>query len=171
MCIRDRYVTGAEQIALYGRCLGSNIVAAYMQKYAGEHVKEVIHYASAVYGATQCSKAFTGELRLDPDGIDRYMYDTNLSVDGCVMDLLRSLVTLMNKTYGLDIACWAVNNVMKDIYLDIIPRVMIESYASFPAYWSMVSIGDFEKAKETVFYGSDIGEYSGLIEKLSLIHI
>ena len=160
------YVTGAEQIALYGRCLGSNIVAAYMQKYDGEHVKEVIHYASAVYGATQCSKAFTGELRLDPDGIDRYMYDTNLSVDGCVMDLLRSLVTLMNKTYGLDIACWAVNNVMKDIYLDIIPRVMIESYASFPAYWSMVSIGDFEKAKETVFYGSDIGEYSGLIEKI-----
>lgn len=49
------YVTGAEKVALYGRCLGSNVVAAYMNKYNGEYVRDVIHYASSVYGATQCS--------------------------------------------------------------------------------------------------------------------
>ena len=160
------YVTGAEEVALYGRCLGSNIVAAYMYKYDGEHIAEVIHYCSAVYGATQCSKIFTGELRLHTDGIERFVYDINLDIDEYLMDFLRAFVTLMNKTYGLDIASWAVNNVMKDIYLDIIPRVVVESYGTFPAYWSMVSIGDYEKAMETVFYGSDISEYSKLIEKV-----
>ena len=159
-------VTGAEKVALYGRCLGSNIVAAYMQKYDGEHIAEVIHYCSAVYGATQCSKIFTGELYLHADGIERFIYDINLDIDEYLMEFLRAFVSLMNKTYGLDIASWAVNNVMKDIYHDIIPRVIVESYGTFPAYWSMVSIGDYDRAKETVFYGSDISEYSKLIEKV-----
>ena len=160
------YVTGAEKVALYGRCLGSNIVAAYMQKYDGEHVSEVIHYASAFYGATQCSKLFTGELFLHPDGISRYVYDIDLGTDLYVTEFIQAFVTLMNKTYGLDIVSWAVENVMKDIYLDIFPRLLIESYASFPGYWSMVSIDDFDKAMETIFYGSDRAEYAGLIEKI-----
>ncbi len=163
------YVTGAEEVALYGRCLGSNIVAAYMQKYDGEYISDVIHYASAVYGATQCSKVFTGELYVHPDGIDRFVYDIDaygLEIDKYLLEFLQSFVTLLGDTYGLDIACWAVNNVFEDIYLDIIPRVIVESYGTFPGYWSMVSIDDFAHAKETVFYGSDINEYAGLISKI-----
>ncbi len=161
------WVTGAEKVALYGRCLGSNIVAAYMFKYDGEYVQDVIHYASSVYGATPCSKAFTGEMFLDADSLDRFMYDYDLGLGEQYTALLQSFVTLFNKTYGLDITCLAVNNVMKDIYLDIFPEVLLSSYGTFPAYWGMVSIGDYEKAMETVFYGSDKTEYAGLIEKIS----
>lgn len=160
------YVTGAEEVALYGRCLGSNIVAAYMQKYDGEHVSEVIHYASALYGATQCSKLFTGELYLHPDGINRYIYDVELELDLYITEFIQAFVTLLNKTYGLDVVSWAVENVLEDIYLDIFPRILIESYATYPGYWSMVSVDDFDKAMETVFYGSDREEYKGLIEKI-----
>ncbi len=159
-------VTGAEKVTLYGRCLGSNVVAAYMQKYDGEHVQEVIHYASSVYGATMCSKSFTGELYLHADGIDRFMYDYDLGLDEYYTGLIQSLISLMNKNYSLDIACWAVNNVMKDIYLDIVPEVLINSFGTFPSYWSMVSIDDYDKAMETVFYGSDRNEYKGLIDKI-----
>ncbi len=161
------YVTGAETVALYGRCYGSNIVAAYMDKYDGEYVSDVIHYCSAAYGAVQISKLFTGEMFIHPDGLERYVYDTELEVETYVMDLIRSCVTLMNKTYGLDIVSWAVENVMKDIYLDIFPRILIESYASTPGYWSMVNVDDFDKAMETVFYGSDLETYAGLIEKIN----
>ena len=160
------YVTGAQEVALYGRCLGSNVVAAYMQKYNGEHVREVIHYASSVYGATQVSKAFTGELFMHADGIDRFMYDIDLGLEQYYTELIQSFVTLFNKTYGLDIACWAVNNVVPDIYLDIFPEVLISSFGTFPSYWSMVSIDDYDRAMETVFYGSDKAEYAGLIEKV-----
>lgn len=163
-------VTGAEKVALYGRCLGSNIVTAYVHKYGVDHISEVVHYASAVYGATQCSKVFTGELKLEADGIERYVYDINLDIDEYFMDFIRAFVSLLNKTYGLDITCWAVNNVMKDIYLDIIPRVIIESYGTFPSYWSMVRAEDYERAKETVFYGADVSEYSKLVEKIDYYH-
>jgi len=160
------YVTGAEKVALYGRCYGSNVAAAYMQKYDGEHVAEVIHYASALYGATQCSKLFTGELFLHPDGINRYVYDIELSAETYIQEFIQAFVTLLNKTYGLDVVSWAVENVMKDIYLDIFPRIIRESYGSFPSYWSMVSIDDFDKAMETVFYGVNREDYAGLIEKI-----
>lgn len=160
------YVTGEEEVVLYGRCLGSNVVAAYMQKYNGEHVQEVIHYASSAYGATQCSKAFTGEFHLHSDGTERLAYDFDLGLGETYSELIKSLVTLMNKTYSLDITCWAVNNVVEDIYLDIFPEILINSFATFPSYWSMVSIEDYDRAKETVFYGSDINDYSGLMEKV-----
>lgn len=161
------YVTGAEKVALYGRCYGSNVVSAYMQKYDGEYVSEVIHYASALYGATQCSKLFTGELYLHPDGIDRYVYDIDLNMETYIEEFVQAFVTLLNKTYGLDILSWAVDNVLQDIYLDIFPRILIESYGTFPSYWSMVSVDDFDKATETVFYGADLDEYSGLIDKIN----
>lgn len=159
-------VTGAEKVALYGRCLGSNVVAAYMQKYDGENVQEVIHYASSIYGADQCSKAFTGELYLDADSIERFAYDYDLGLGEYYTELVTSLVTLMNTTYSLDIACWAVNNVVEDIYLDIFPEILINSFGTFPAYWSMVSADDYDRAMDTVFYGSDINEYKGLIDKI-----
>ena len=160
------YVTGAEKVALYGRCLGSNVVAAYMQKYNGENVQEVIHYASSINGAPMLSQVFTGEIFLDTDSVDRFFYDYDLGLGDCYTELMQSLLTLMNKNYSLDITCWAVNNVMKDIYLDIFPEILINGFGTFPSYWSMVCVDDFEKAKETVFYGSDLNEYKGLIDKI-----
>ena len=163
------YVTGANEVALYGRCLGSNVVAAYMYKYDGEYVSEVIHYASAVYGATQCSKAFTGELRLHKDGLDRFAYDIEylgVAIDDVYLELIQAIVRMLHETYGLDIAVWAVNNVLKDIYLEIFPEFMRATYGTLPSYWSMVSLGDYNKAMDTVFYGVDKADYAGLIEKV-----
>lgn len=164
------YVTGEEKVALYGRCLGSNVVAAYMEKYDGEYVQDVIHYASSVYGATQCSKAFAGELHMHADGIDRFMYDIDLGLEIYYTDLIQSFVSLLNKTYGLDVVCWAINNVAEDIYLDIFPEIMRAGFGTFPSYWSMVSLEDYDRAMETVFYGVDKSEYAGLIEKTENYH-
>jgi len=164
-------VTGSEKVSLLGRCLGSSIVAAYMTKYNGEYIDEVIFYASASHGAAMASKAFCGELYLESDGIERYVYDLQLFEEDYLQQLIESLVTLLNKTYGLDIACWAVNNVYKDIYLNIIPPIMSQTFATYPGYWSMVTEGDFEKAKEVVFYDAEPGEYDGLIDKIDNYHV
>ena len=164
-------VTGSESVALYGRCLGSNIISAYMYEYGNlGHVTDVIHYASAAYGATACSKMFTGELHLHADAIENYVYDFDLGLGDMITDLIQSLVTLMNYTYGTDILSWAVNNVVEDIYLDIFPRIVGESYATFPAYWTMVSLEDYDRAMETMFYDKDINEYAELIEKIEYYH-
>lgn len=163
-------VTGAEEVALLGRCLGASIVAAYMTKYDGEHVSECIFYASASHGAAMASKAFAGELYLESDGIERYVYDIQLFEEEYLEQLLESFVTMLNKTYGLDIACWSVNNVYKDIVYDVMPPIMSETFATYPGYWSMVTENDFEKAKNVCFYEME-EEYAGLIEKIDNYHV
>lgn len=51
-----REVTGADKVALSGRCLGSCVTMAYMEKYNAEYISDYILYASALDGATQCSR-------------------------------------------------------------------------------------------------------------------
>ncbi len=163
--------TGATEVALVGRCLGANVTAAYMDKYNAEHIRDYIAYCGAHNGADIVSKIFSGQMNLEADGIERFLYDRNLLGEGTLYnELLNSFVTVFNQTYGLDIACWAVNNVYEDIYLDIVPRILIESYASLPGYWSMVSPEDYEKAKEVVFYGADTEKYAKFISIIDNYH-
>ncbi len=163
--------TGATEVAILGRCYGANLTAAYMDAYNAEHISDCIIYCGAHNGADLVSKLFSGDLFLEADGIERFVYDRNLlGVDTLYNDLLNSFITVLNATYGLDIACWAVNNVYKDIYLDIMPRVLIDTYASFPGYWSMVSVEDYERAKEVVFHGADMEKYADFIKTIDKYH-
>ncbi len=163
-------VTGAEKVALLGRCLGACVISAYMEKYDGEYVSDLIYYASALNGATQVSKSFCGELYIDADGVERYLYDLDLFPDDNINELLRAFVSLYNTTYGLEIACWSVNNVYEKIYLDIMPRLMIDTFGTFPGFWSMVSDEDYNKAKETVFMGGNMEKYADLIDIIDNYH-
>ncbi|MCQ2472078.1 MAG: hypothetical protein MJ147_08585 [Clostridia bacterium] len=162
--------TGKTQVSLCGRCLGACIITAYMEKYDGEYVRDLVYYASALDGATQVTKAFCGELYIDADSVERFLYDYDVSADQNINQLLRAFVTLYNDTYGLDIACWSINNVYPKIYLNIVPRLMVDTLGTFPGYWSMVSDNDYEKAKETVFYGADMEKYEHFIEIIDNYH-
>lgn len=163
-------VTGQDHVALLGRCLGACITAAYMEKYDGEYISDLIWYCGAHNGATVCSKLFAGDIYLDDDGIERFVYDMQLSADEVKDELLKSFITLFNKTYGLDLACWAVNNVWNDIYLDIMPQVLIETFGTWPGYWSMVSDEDYIRAKENVFHNADTVKYANFINIIDKYH-
>lgn len=162
--------TGETEVALLGRCLGDCIAAAYMEKYDGEYVADYISYASAVNGAEFCSKAFCGEIYLEADGIERYVYDLELATGNNINEIIQAFVTVLNETYGLDFLAWSVNNVYPDIYLKIVPRLLRSMYGNFPAYWAMVSDEDYEKAKETVFYGEDTAKYANFINRIDSYH-
>lgn len=163
-------VTGAEKVALSGRCLGACITMAYMEKYDGEFVDKNILYCSAFNGATQCSKLFAGELYLDDNGVERFVYDFDLGMEETLTTLIRSFVTLANDMGLLDVALWSVNNVYGNIYLDIMPRVIRDTFGTFPGYWSMVSEEDYERAKEVVFYGADMEKYANFISIIDNYH-
>lgn len=162
--------TGVDSVALSGRCLGACITSAYMEKYDGEYISDYIVYASALNGATICSKAFCGELYIDPNGAERYLYDLDITADQNINELIKAFATLYNDTYGLDVACWSVNNVYNKVCMNIIPRLLVDTFGTFPGYWSMVSSEDYEKAKETVFYGADMNIYSDFIKIIDDYH-
>ena len=163
-------VTGETQVTLVGRCLGACITAAYMEKYDAQYVSDYLLYAGALYGATQCSKAFCGELYLESGGVERYMYDLELFADDVLNELLQAFVTQLRKTGGLDIATWAFNNVYRQIYMQIIPPILSETYGTFPGYWSMVADCDYEKAKATVFADSDPAVWKDFIDIIDAYH-
>lgn len=162
--------TGEKEVAIIGRCLGACIVTAYMEKYDGEYIREVIYYCGAQSGATVVSKLFAGDVYLDADGINRFVYDFQLSADQVTDELIKSFVTLFNKTYGLDLTCWAVNNVWEDIYLDIMPQIFIKTFGTWPGYWSMVDDNDYQRAKENVFHNADAEKYANFIGIIDNYH-
>lgn len=163
-------VTGAEKVGLLGRCLGSCIVAAYMQKYDAQYIKDLIVYTSAINGVAPITACFSGDLYLDPDGLNRLVYDTPLSGDTVINQLIDAFVTVANATYGLDLACWSVNNVWPELKLKIMPRILRDAYASWPSYWAMVGDEGYEEAKKTVFYGADAGKYANFIDIIDNYH-
>lgn len=166
-----REVTGAEKVAMCGRCLGANITMAYMEKYDAEYISDYIIYCSAMDGATQCSKAFAGDLYLDSDGIERYLYDFELSEDSVTNELIQAFVTVFNRTYGLDLTCAAVNNVVQKKYYDIYPKALLNTFATFPGYWSMVNDRDYDRAKDVVFHDeADKEKYADFIEIIDNYH-
>ncbi len=171
-------VTGETQVNLVGRCLGACITAAYMQKYDGEHVQNYMIYAGALYGATQCTKSFSGELWIESGGVERFTYDLNdlefngvkVFADEVLLELLQSGATLLRKTGGLDIGAWAVNNVYRQIYMKIIPPMLSEMFGTFPGWWSMVADEDYEKAKQTVFHDVDKDKWAHFFDIIDNYH-
>ena len=170
-CIEDimKY-TGCDRIALSGRCEGACVTAAYMKKYNGEHVSDLINFSTALNGVTVLSKAFAGDIYLDADGVERFVYDLKISTDEVTNQLIESFVTLFNGTYGLDLACWSVNNVWDDIYLEILPQILIETFGTWPGFWSMVSDEDYVRAKENVFYNADMEKWAPFIDIIDNFH-
>ena len=162
--------TGADHVALLGRCLGGCMTAAYMDKYDGEYVSDYIQYCTALDGATICSKLFAGDIYLDADGIERFIYDFELSAEQVTNDLIQSFITLFNKTYGLDIACWSVNNVWDNIYLDILPNTLLDTFGTWPGYWSMVSSEDYDRAKDNIFHNADMDKWGGFVDMIDRYH-
>lgn len=162
--------TGSDHVALSGRCEGACVTAAYMEKYDGQYVSDLIQNCSALNGATVLSKCFAGDIYLDADGVERFVYDLKISADEMTNQLIESFVTLFNKTYGLDLACWAVNNVWEDIYLDIMPQTLIETFGTWPGFWSMVGDEDYERAKENVFHNADMEKWAPFIDIIDDFH-
>lgn len=162
-------VTGHEKVALVGRCLGTCITMAYMEKYDGEYVADHIMYCSALKGVGFCSKAFCGDIYLEADGVERFLYDLDLGLSQALTDFIQSFLTVANETAGLDLAMWAVNNVMPKVKYDVFPRVLRDTFGSFPAYWAMVSEEDYENAKEVVFHGVE-DQYADFIKLIDDYH-
>lgn len=163
-------LTGHEKVAIAGRCLGTCVTMAYVEKYGTEYISDHIMYASALKGVDFCSQAFCGNLYLPADGVERIVYDIDLGLSQTITDFLQSFVTVANETYGLDITLWSINNVIPKIKDDLFPRLLRDTYGSFPSYWAMVGEEYYEEAKELVFHDVDKEEYADFIELIDSYH-
>ncbi len=162
--------TKCDHVGIVSRCLGSCIAAAYMEKYDGEYVTDLVLYASALNGISKCSKVFAGDLYLNSGAVERYVYDSTVTSDPVVNELFQAFVTVFRSVYGMEPACFSFNIVWQNIYKDILPQVLSETIGTFPGFWSMVNDADYERAKDNVFHNRDLNEWAGFIKKIDRYH-
>lgn len=166
--------TGASSVDLSSRCISTNIVYAYLYKYGPDKVNSSTFYASALHGIGAANALFTGNVVIDPDAAERFLTfyrDWNDLVirDEPTTDLIFSLVYLANRMKLLGLGVDVITKAFDRMKSDVLVRILRDSFATYPGYWSMVSADQYETARSFVF--GDAGEeWEGLLEKIDAYH-
>lgn len=163
-------VTGKSKVTLVGRCLGACIVAAYLEmtKNVENKVANVIFNIPSVGGIAVAGAIFSGNIVVDDEALDRFLNDNTdrkpLLEDTALQSLLVSAVSLARYCKVLGFTTETLMQIYKRVYKNLVPRLALASYGSYPAFWSMVGTDYYEEARNFIFAGKE-EEYAGMIEK------
>ncbi len=160
--------TGKKKVQLVSRCLGGNYAAAYLTRYGAEKVDTCIFYVASTKGTVVCSESFSGNFRFDADLINDYV-ENNMGDDSDLAGLIKSVVSMTYSLSALHFGASTVESIYNQVANQLVPELLLASYATMPAYWSMVDDDNFEKAKRFIF-GDNFDKYSGLIDKIDNYH-
>ncbi len=170
--IDNVYARTGKKVSLIGRCFGGNIISAYLSKYeahAAEKVESVIMYISSTVGIDLIGALFAGEIKLDPDNLDRFVEyvvnDMGFINDPELQSILVAFVDIINYAKMLGVGTDALQYIIDSVKDNLVPRLALACYGSFPSYWSMVPAEYYTKARDNVFAGKE-DEYAGMIKKL-----
>lgn len=168
--------TGSDKYALYGRCLGSCYEVLYYDMYKDDRITDIILSHSALLGMTPIGEAFSGNLRVNADSVERFVYEYDMGINYKINDsitltdeLIRQILKILVDIYGLDMFCWVTTNAYQQIYDYITPKVMKQSFGTFPGYWAMCEDKYYEDAKKVVFGGEE-EKYANFIKKIDNYH-
>lgn len=173
--------TGATKVNLVGRCLGGNIISAYLQN-APEaslaRLDNVIMYIPSTLGVDFISALFSGKIVLDPDAVDNYvtysLADNDIigtSMDDQLLSDLITIVNFINEIYVLGYGADVVEDIVQSVKDNALARILRDSYASFPGFWSMVRDEDVEDAIALIYNTPELQEeYAGMIKKIRSYH-
>lgn len=160
-------VTGYDKVNLVGRCMGANIVLAYLSEYGYDSINSLSLYIAGLDGFETVTSFFSGEIDVDTDALIRWLYQQEVSEDyDELVSFLKAFATIINAIDGLNLPLELVYKIYDQVYTDIIPRVLRESFGSMPAFWSCVAPGSYETAIALCFPTEvEQTKYAKLIEK------
>jgi pimeloyl-ACP methyl ester carboxylesterase len=168
---RVKAATGKDKVSLVGRCLGGNVLTAYLTKHtshAEANVDSVVLFNVGSLGMDFFGELFSGKVVFDADEVDKfadYAFDHwELFDDPSTSELVTNLVSFLNEIKMLGISLDLFEQAVYNIKDNILPRTLRASFGTFPSFWSMVPAEYYEAAKKYVFGGME-EEYKGLIQK------
>lgn len=179
--------TGATKVNLAGRCLGGGFLMCYLDYYVKKveetgcepYVKNVLFDATVHNDCSPISDAFSGNITLDSDAIERflneYIDNDKTTVDGVLdtavflNDVILSSYNLLNEVGVVDLALFPIENLYEKLYVGLLPKLLDALMGTWAGYWSAVDTNDFDQALELI-YGKEGSakrtEYKGLVDKL-----
>lgn len=162
--------TNSGKVSILCRCLGTNVVCAYIEKYGTDDLYGVGFDGSVCMGVDPFSEALSGELMLDGNALERVLIDANVLGLFDVNDFIIATVDLAEKSGLIDSVVGVTKaTIYEKVYKGVISALALSS-VSYPSYWACVDTDHFDKAVECVF-GEEGSEkrtkYAGLIEKIT----
>ena len=167
-------VTGAEKVSLISRCVGTNVVLAYIAKYGTDSLHGVGFNGSSSYGGEFIDEALSGKFHVDGEALERVLIDYQGYEGTQIPDFLIATIDLLNKSGVLDHMTAAARiAIYAKIAQGVTSALALSTLFTFPCYWGFVTAENYETAKQYVF-GEESSEkrvkYAGLIEKLDRFH-
>ncbi|MCQ2462654.1 MAG: hypothetical protein MJ177_04525 [Clostridia bacterium] len=163
-------VTHNQKICISARCIGCNVVMAYIDKYGIDSLKGLAFDVSTSLGAEFLGGIISGDFGIDGNSITRLLADLKVLEGTEVNSLITSTVELLSNTGVLDtMSDVARAEIYAKIEYGIISALATSTLMTMPSYWAMVPYEDFDEALVYVF-GKEGSEkrktYAGLIEKI-----
>ena len=165
-------VTGKNKVAIVGRCLGANIVYAYLYKYQESRnfsgVSSVVIYDSSLLGVDVLDICMSGSVSINSDALALFLQDTDRYSD--LSESVVSALKLLQTSTGVTISSGVAQNFYEHIKYSLVQRFLKNTYATAPGFWSMVN-EHFEAAKSYIFSeNGDAQKYRVLISKINAFH-
>lgn len=166
---RERKV---EKVNLLGRCLGGNIVNAYLQNGKNlDKINKVILYIPSTMGLSTIGALFSGNIVIDSDAVsyfaDYIINNKDFITDPMIRELITAVVEMLNYASVLGVGLDTLSYVIDKVKDNIIPRLVRDTYGSFPSFWAMCPAEDIDAAVELCYGTEELKqEYAGTIEKI-----
>ncbi len=174
--------TGCPQVALVGRCLGGNVITAYLDAYGSEGlVKKVVYDEVMSNGSSTINDCFSGQIELSEKHIQAYLLasefygkqDIGVDLSGVnelLLEIIERTYDLMAQTGVLDTAFGGVEDLYNRLYKAFIPAILkATGLGTWPSYWTSLCDKDFDTALNLI-YGEEGSEereeYKGLVDKI-----
>ena len=162
--------TGAERVAVTGRCVGCNVMLAYLAKYGYDSIYGFGLDGTSSNGGEFISEAISGKFKLDGPALERFLIDYNALGKITVSDFALATIDLLVKSGAVEGLTKAVRATIYDkVVQGVTSALALSTFFTMPCYWAFVKAEDYETAKDYVF-GPEGSEkrvkYAGLIEKL-----
>lgn len=177
--------TGCDQVALMGRCLGGNIINAYLDVYGSEKlVKKVVYDEVMSNGSATVNDCFSGKIEFSDRHIQAYILQSeyfgkyNIGIDiADVNDLLLEIATglldVLTQTGAADAIYDSVYDLYERLCEAFMPAMLrATGIGTWVSYWASVCDDDFDTALNLVFgeEGSELREENkGLIDKINRV--
>lgn len=163
-------VTGSEKVSIICRCLGTNVVCAYLEQFGSDDIYGVGFDGSVCMGAEPISEALSGKFKVDVVAIERILRDGNAFGTFDIDPFVISCIDLAQKSGIIDAYVGYKKATLYAKLVEGVTSALALSSISYPCYWACVKPSDFDTAVKYVF-GKEGSEkyvkYAGLIEKIT----
>lgn len=177
--------TGCSQVALVGRCLGGNIITAYLDKYGSEKlVKKVVYDEVMSNGSVVINDCFSGKIAFSDKHVQAYLLESEyygkqgegidlIGVSDLLLELAERLFDLLTQTGATQGIFDGVYSLYERLYEAFMPAMLrATGIGTWVSYWSSLCEEDFDTALDLIFgkKGTQTREENaGLIAKIETV--